>query len=88
MSTKYTINSVYDSKSELYGIPFVMKNRAVAIRSFQEAVNKDKQSQFHRFPSDYTLFEIGSWSDDGKEMEFYPTPVSLGLAIEHLVVEN
>lgn len=52
--------SVYDSKAELYMPPVTYRTRGEAIRSFQAAC-EDKQSQFHKYPSDFTLVEIGSF---------------------------
>lgn len=80
---------VYDAKTESYGVPFFRDFTANAIREWQEvASNKsDKNNQIAKFPSDFTLFEIGSYEQSTGLVEMYETKYSLGLASEH-VKEN
>ena len=75
------IYSVYDSKAEAYLQPFFMQSRGAAIRAFGDAVN-DVNHVFAKHSGDYTLFEIGEFSDESASILSYATPVSLGVAIE------
>ena len=58
----YKVYCVFDSKVEGYLNPFFMRARGEAIRAFSELVN-DKSTNFGKYPSDYTLFELGDYSD-------------------------
>lgn len=79
----HKIFSVFDSKAKGWLPPFTAVNAAVAIRMFERAVN-DGQSDFHRFSSDYSLFEIGLFSEDSGEVQGVEPKVNLGVAVEFL----
>jgi len=74
------IFTVYDLKSETYLPPFCMRSKGEALRSWQTIVNDD-QSNFSKFPADFTLYEIGSFDDNSGELVYYPR-ISLGSALE------
>lgn len=75
--------SVYDSKAKLWLQPFFARNAAVAVRMFEAAV-REKDSNFQRYASDYSLFEIGSWSENDGVLLPHSEKVSLGVAVEFL----
>lgn len=75
------IFSVYDSKAEAYMSPFFMVATGQAIRSFVDTAT-DAASQLGKHPEDFTLFELGTYDDLTAEFCIYPTPKSLGLALE------
>lgn len=75
--------SVFDSKAKAYLQPFQAVNSAVALRSFEAAVN-DERHDFHRFASDYTLFELGYFDDSTGMIECHDAHVALGTAVEFL----
>lgn len=56
------IFAIYDQKAEAYLQPFFMATRGLAIRAIQDAA-KDPKSQFSQHPQDFTLYEIGVFSD-------------------------
>ncbi len=60
---KLKIFSIYDAKAKAYLPPFFLPNEAMAIRTFKDCCNSD-QHQFGAHPEDYTLFEIGIFSDE------------------------
>jgi len=60
-----------------------MPTRGVAIRAWASQVNNPQSSE-SKFPSDFTLFELGTWDDQNSQFEQHPTPISLGLAQEYL----
>lgn len=72
---------VFDSKVGAFMQPFFMQSKGAAIRGFSELVN-DKTHSFGKYPSDFTLFELGSWSDQDAKFVQYATPDSLGIGIE------
>ena len=57
------IVAVRDSAADAFGRPFVVSTLGLATRSFiDEVANPD--SAFHSHPSDYTLYELGSFDDN------------------------
>jgi len=79
----HKVFSVYDSKAKAWLPPFVAVNAAVAIRSFESAANST-QHEFHRFATDFILFEVGAWDEHSGELLNVAEKVSLGVAIEFL----
>lgn len=55
--------SVYDLKACAYLQPFFSGNAGSAIRAFEDAVG-DAKSPIAKHPSDYQLFELGTWDDN------------------------
>jgi len=72
--------SVYDSKSEVYMLPFFSNSTASGLRLFSDATNEPK-SVFYRHPGDYTLFEIGTYDDNKGIMLAYNAQINHGTAI-------
>ncbi|AXH76683.1 MAG: nonstructural protein [Microviridae sp.] len=75
--------SVYDSKARTYCNPFTAINQAVAIRDFTQAAH-DPASHINKFPTDYTLVELGEYDDENATMNLHQNPVVLGLASNYL----
>jgi len=76
----HKIFTIYDSKAQAYLTPFFLHEDGMAIRVFADCVN-DKNHQFGKHPEDYTLFNIGSWSDN-KAKFLTNNPIALGNGIE------
>jgi len=87
MNMKSKIFTTYDSKAEAYLQPFFMGTRGEAIRGWQTVVN-DPKTQFNKYPSDFTLFEIGEYDETTGEITAHTAKVSLGVALEFLKQEN
>ena len=73
--------SIYDSKAEAYMQPFFAQSNGVAIRSFTNAAN-DKGSAIGQYPTDFTLFELGSFDDSNGDYVALTAPKPLGGAHE------
>ena len=58
--------TVYDDKSEAYLQPFFLDTVGQARRAITDCVN-DVNHQFCKHPSDYTLFELGTFDDSTGE---------------------
>jgi hypothetical protein len=52
----------------------VHKNAGEAIRAFEMAVKDDQTGLLHKYPSDYTLVEIGTWCLESGRIEPYESP--------------
>lgn len=80
---KHNVYTIYDCKAEAYLQPFQMQKKGQAIRAFENTVN-DPNTQFHKHPADYTLFEIGEYDDSTGNYAMWDAKINLGLATEFL----
>lgn len=74
------IFTVFDSKAEVYLVPFFYNTRGEAIRSFKDTVN-DRSHPMGRHPADFTLFEIGHYDNETGICEAIPA-FNLGNGVE------
>ena len=81
------VYSVYDSKTQAYMSPWFARSRGEAIRSFTEAVN-DPKSMFHKYPADFTMFELGTWDDQAGTVTLDETKQNIGLATHFKRVDD
>lgn len=75
-----TMYSVHDEKAQAFLTPFFMLHDGQAIRTFEDCINS-RDHQFSHHPSDYTLFKIGTFNDQGAALTD-TTPISLGNGVE------
>lgn len=80
------IFTVYDSKAEAFLSPFLFSSTGQALRAFADSV-ADSNHQFARHPEDFTLFELGTYDDNGAKFDLLDTPKSLGVAVEFVSKE-
>lgn len=59
---KVGVYSIRDMKAGSFMAPFFLHNDEVAKRAAREAV-RDPQSNFSKYPEDFTLFRIGIFDD-------------------------
>lgn len=55
---------IYDAATGAFMQPFFARSKGEALRSFTELAN-DPKTSVHKYPSDYTMFLLGSWDDGG-----------------------
>lgn len=60
---KYFCFAIYDSVSRSFAPPFHMASPNVAVRAFALGVNS-AESHLSKHPTDYTLFQIGTFDDE------------------------
>lgn len=61
---KQVIVAVRDSKADAFGRPFFVGSAGIAIRSFDDEVNRaDSDNQMHNHPGDFALYELGTYDD-------------------------
>lgn len=75
------IFSVHDSKAEAYLTPIYFRTKGEAIRAF-ESTCQDKDSQFNKYPSDFTLVELGDFNELTSLITSLPIPLTLSHASE------
>lgn len=72
--------AVHDVAAEAFMAPHSFPTTAMAIRAFSQAC-EDSSTQFHQTPSDYTLFQIGEFSDETGEVTPC-TPLAVAKALD------
>lgn len=80
---KYVIFSVYDTAVAAYHTPIFARNKGEMLRSFADAAN-NPQNTINKHPSDFVLFEIGSFDDQHCTFSLLEAPIRLGVAVEFL----
>ena len=83
---KLIIFSVHDSKAAAFISPFFCPTVAVGLRSFAQAAS-DTDTQFCKFPGDYTLFELGTFDVNTGEISLLKAMKNHGLAVTHQIPE-
>ena len=83
---KHEIFAIFDSKAHAYLPPFIMHQKAMAIRVFSDCIN-DQGHQFGKNPGDYTLFHIGEF-DDNKGTVKGHINISLANGVELIIPNN
>lgn len=72
---KQIIVAVRDSKSDAFGRPFFVASAGVAVRSFDDEVNRsDENNMMFNHPSDFALYELGVYDDSIGIIECHPQP--------------
>lgn len=59
---KLGLCAVFDSKIGGYAVPFSVRSRGEAIRSFEDAC-RDEKMPFKAHPGDFSLFYVGEFDD-------------------------
>jgi len=75
----YRVFSIHDAGVGAYAIPFHVNHVAYALRYF-ETLARDPKSDVSKFPSQFTLFEIGEFDDSNGVMTAHANHINHGLA--------
>jgi len=78
----YKVFGIYDSKTDAFLPPFMMKTVGEAERALQTHIN-DPQHNFCRYAEDFTLFELGTWEDSNAKYTLHSTPHSVGMLLQY-----
>ena len=77
---KMIVCSIKDRAADAFGRPFYVPAVGVAIRSFQDEVNRAADdSQIFQHPDDFDLFDLGVFDDASGLFQLHDTPVLLML---------
>ena len=77
---KMIVVSIKDRAADAYGRPFYVPSVGVAIRSFQDEVNRAAEdNQMYQHPDDFDLFDLGSFDDNTGSFDLHEAPVLLTL---------
>ncbi|AXL15215.1 nonstructural protein [Microviridae sp.] len=73
--------AVKDVKTEAYANPWCVRTEAVAIRGFAQAC-EDKETDWHKFPDDFSLYELGDYNPESGIINGHADPKRLCSASE------
>jgi hypothetical protein len=77
---KMIVVSIKDRAADAYGRPFYVPSVGVAIRSFQDEVNRAAEdNQMYHHSDDFDLFELGSFDDGTGMFDLFESPKLLTL---------
>lgn len=75
------IIAIKDTAARVFGTPFFVQHAAQAIRSLRDEVNsKESKSDVNQHPSDFELYEIGTFNDDTGLVVCHEAPVLIARA--------
>ena len=75
--------SVKDLAAQAYGRPVFVPTAGVAIRSFRDEVNREApDNEIFRHPSDYELYQLGTFDDSTGLIESLQSPKLLTRAVD------
>lgn len=77
-----TVFAIYDAKSEGWSKPVFSRNRATVQRELRDVLSQG-QTQYALHPEDYTLFELGTWSEFKPFIQYHTAPESVGLLLQY-----
>lgn len=79
---KVNVYSILDAKVGLYSRPFQCRTDGEALRPFMNTVD-DQNSELHKWPEDYTLCRLGTFTEETGIFENEQTPVHIAKAIDY-----
>ena len=81
------VYALKDIKGNLFNAPFFVKSTAEAMRAFYRAyITED--TPVHMFPSDFALYELGSFDEEEGEFTLFGIPVRIAVADEFDDMDN
>lgn len=75
------VYSIYDTAVKAYSAPIYARNKGEMLRQWSDAVN-DRESKLSRHPSDYILFELGTFDDSNAVYTPLVAPLRLATALD------
>jgi hypothetical protein len=70
-----TVVSILDTAAGAYGRPAFVASQGVAVRQFQDEVNRaDEQNQLYKHFDDFQLYELGSFDDNTGTFSLHESP--------------
>jgi len=76
---KVIVVAVKDRALDAFGRPFFTPTVGVAMRSFQDELNRQAEDNaMAKHPDDYDLFQLGTWDEETGEFENNKRQLALG----------
>ena len=82
--TKLFVCAVRDTATETFGRPIFVNHSAQAVRSFSDVVSgkDDTQDQIYKHPSEFELWELGTFEDTSGVFDNRPSRLIRGVDIQ------
>jgi len=72
---KMVIVSIMDTAAGAYGRPAFVASEGVAVRQFQDEVNRSSDdNQLYKHPDDFNLYYLGTFDDNTGAMDLLAQP--------------
>jgi hypothetical protein len=86
---KMFIISIKDTAADAFGRPVYVATEGVAIRQFQDEVNRaSDDNQLYRHPDDFHLYHLGDFDDITGKFDILETPRLVARAKELIIKET
>jgi hypothetical protein len=83
---KMVIVSILDTAAGAYGRPAFVASEGVAIRQFQDEVNRvNDDNQLYKHPDDFNLFYLGTYDDNSGSMDLLAAPKLISRAKDVMI---
>lgn len=76
---RYNAYAIFDNKAGYFNVPFFMHSQGEALRAFTDLAN-DRSTSVGRHPSDFVLFQVGTYETESGELLPMQPHINLGLA--------
>lgn len=86
---KMVVVSIKDTCADTFGRPAYVATEGVAIRQFQDEVNRPSEdNQLYRHPDDFHLYYLGLFDDVSGHFELLEIPKVIARAKEMMIKES
>lgn len=86
---KMVIVSILDTAAGAYGRPAYVAAEGVAIRQFQDEVNRaSDDNQLYKHPDDFQLFYFGTFDDNSGVMDLLASPKMIARAKDVMIRDS
>ena len=86
---KMVIVSILDTAAGAYGRPAYVASEGVAMRQFQDEVNRaSDDNQLYRHPDDFQLFYLGTFDDNTGAMDLLAQPMMIARAKDVMIRDS
>ena len=83
---KMVIVSILDTAAGAYGRPAFVASEGVAVRQFQDEVNRaSEDNQLYRHPDDFNLYYLGTFDDNTGGMDLLAQPKLIARAKDIMI---
>jgi hypothetical protein len=83
---KMVIVSILDTAAGAYGRPAFVASEGVAIRQFQDEVNrKSDDNQLYKHPDDFQMYYLGTYDDNSGGMDLLASPKLISRAKDVMI---
>ena len=81
-----TVVSILDTAAGVYGRPAFVASQGVAVRQFQDEVNRaSDDNQLYKHPDDFQLFVLGTFEDTVGKFELLDLPKMVARAKDVMI---